>query len=411
MVAAGAASHEDEVKLETKHRTTVQIPSSLLGTCTTAAATAAKVVTLTDVTDFELNKGTVIVVKFTNTNTAQNPTLNVNNTGAKSIYYNTSVISTGALGVAGIANRYIEYMYDGTNWVWISQGIDNNTTYTLADRSMDVYCETAAATAAKVGTAYYYSLKNNSKFHIRFRYANSAQSKLTLNVGGKGAKALWINGVISSSTNYTLPAGEYECVYYNNAYYLRTDSPYAFIPSHIGQIVESTMLASEDDCKKLYGFNTSWIQHSGYMLRGATSGVNAGRQSKDGGSDTVTLTGAQSGLKGHGHGFTQPTVDGGATNTGWISADHGHNLYLEYGAAGSASFPPNNNKSGYMQLGRFGPYQNLTSGVTSNHYHSQVAHTHSVSGGAVSDAGSSNATSSHSVLPNYKNVYIWERTA
>lgn len=155
----------------------------------------------------------------------------------------------------------------------------------------------------------------------------------------------------------------------------------------------------------------TWIQHSGYMLRGATSGVNAGQQSKDGGSDTVTLTGAQSGLKGHGHGFTQPTVDGGATNTGWISADHGHNLYLEYGAAGSASYPPNNNKSGYMQLGRFGPYQNLTSGVTSNHYHSQVAHTHSVSGGAVSDAGSSNATSSHSVLPNYKNVYIWERTA
>ena len=45
------------------------------------------------------------------------------------------------------------------------------------------------------------------------------------------------------------------------------------------------------------------------------------------------------------------------------------------------------------------------------HTHSQVAHTHSVSGGKVTDASASNASSSHSTIPNYKYVYMWERTA
>jgi len=151
----------------------------------------------------------------------------------------------------------------------------------------------------------------------------------------------------------------------------------------------------------------TWISHSGYMLRGATSGVTAGQQAKDGGSDTVTLTGAQSGLKGHGHGFTQPTVNGGATNTGWISSDHSHSTTLY--KAGSAGNGTGTAFSTYMNLAGSGSYG--TSGVSANHYHSQVAHTHSVSGGAVSDAAASDATSSHSVVPNYKNVYIWERTA
>ena len=159
----------------------------------------------------------------------------------------------------------------------------------------------------------------------------------------------------------------------------------------------------------------TWIQHSGYMLRGATSGVTAGQQTKDGGSDTVTLTGAQSGLKGHGHGFTQPTVNGGATNTGYMSANNPHShgvspggVILGANTSGKGNYQPaatnwgaTNSNMGW----------NSISGADVNHYHGQVAHTHSVSGGAVSDAGASNATSAHSVLPNYKNVYIWERTA
>lgn len=68
------------------------------GTCSTAAATAAKVVACTG---FKLVTGARIIVKFTITNTVANPTLNVNGSGAKAIQYRGSAISAGYLA----ANR------------------------------------------------------------------------------------------------------------------------------------------------------------------------------------------------------------------------------------------------------------------------------------------------------------------
>ena len=101
------------------------------GTCTTAAATAAKVVTLGSTAGWELVAGTIVGVKFSYTNTASNPTLNVNSSGAKSIIYNTGTITTSNLDKAGYASRVEYYMYDGTNWVWINWGVDDNSTYYL----------------------------------------------------------------------------------------------------------------------------------------------------------------------------------------------------------------------------------------------------------------------------------------
>lgn len=62
------------------------IASSAYGICETAAGTAAKVVNFTDDQDFTLIQGTTIHVRFTATNTAANPTLNVKSTGAKPIH-------------------------------------------------------------------------------------------------------------------------------------------------------------------------------------------------------------------------------------------------------------------------------------------------------------------------------------
>lgn len=58
------------------------IANSAMGTCSTATATAAKVVVLDN---FTLTDGVTIYVRFTYSNTASSPTLNVNSTGAKSI--------------------------------------------------------------------------------------------------------------------------------------------------------------------------------------------------------------------------------------------------------------------------------------------------------------------------------------
>ena len=91
------------------------------GTCDTAAATAAKTVACTS---FTLVTGSRIVVKFTVTNTAASPTLNVNSTGAKAIQYRGSAISAGYLA----ANRTYEFIYDGTNYQLVGD-LDTNTTY------------------------------------------------------------------------------------------------------------------------------------------------------------------------------------------------------------------------------------------------------------------------------------------
>lgn len=90
------------------------------GICSTAAGTAAKTVA---VTGFNLVTGARVTVKFTVTNTAASPTLNVNGTGAKAIKYRDSTISTGYLA----ANRVYEFVYDGTDYLFMGD-INTDTT-------------------------------------------------------------------------------------------------------------------------------------------------------------------------------------------------------------------------------------------------------------------------------------------
>lgn len=91
------------------------------GTCSTAAATVAKVVTIDN---FSLETGAEISVKFTVTNTATNPTLNVNGTGAKAIYYNGAAISAGYLK----ANRVFKFIYTGSQYELVGEiNTDTNT--------------------------------------------------------------------------------------------------------------------------------------------------------------------------------------------------------------------------------------------------------------------------------------------
>ncbi|MFA6911222.1 MAG: hypothetical protein WCQ59_08880 [Candidatus Cloacimonadaceae bacterium] len=82
-------------------------------TCSTAAGTAAKVASFTN---FALEAGCLIAIKFTNGNSASGATLNVNSTGAKAIYYNGSAISTNVIATNGV---YL-LIYDGTNWVMLN---------------------------------------------------------------------------------------------------------------------------------------------------------------------------------------------------------------------------------------------------------------------------------------------------
>ena len=178
-------------------------------TCSTAANTVAKVA---NCLGFVLVAGSEITVKFTYGNTATNPTLNVNSTGAKSIYYRGAAIPSTHI----VANGTYTFRYNGTQYDLVG---DINTQSNTDNSKKDaVQCSTASGTAAKVGTAAAYNLSNNRYFFVLMENANSYAGAISLNINSTGAKTIYINGSASSSSNYTLPAGLY-LVYYDGTYY------------------------------------------------------------------------------------------------------------------------------------------------------------------------------------------------
>lgn len=101
------------------------------GTCTTNGSTAIKIVNIADPL-WKLQIGSIIVIKVSSTNTANNPKLNINNTGAKSIWYNDAIITNSYLKMAGNSTRPSMYIYNGTNYVWIGWAADGKLQDNLA---------------------------------------------------------------------------------------------------------------------------------------------------------------------------------------------------------------------------------------------------------------------------------------
>lgn len=137
------------------------------GVCSTAADTAAKTVTVSG--NFSLVTGAQVVVKFTNGNTVSTTvTLNVNNTGAKTIGWGSY---SGARYMNG--GEVLTFVYDGTNW----------------------YCKSssAALTSGNVNIGYNLQTINSDTCGL----AISAGYSITSNADG----ALYINKGNSSGNN------------------------------------------------------------------------------------------------------------------------------------------------------------------------------------------------------------------
>ena len=79
------------------------------GVCSTAAATATKTVSIPG---FKLVTGAVAYVKFSETNTASSPKLNINSTGAKNITYGGENPKASMF----YAKKIIKFLYDGTQY-------------------------------------------------------------------------------------------------------------------------------------------------------------------------------------------------------------------------------------------------------------------------------------------------------
>ena len=122
------------------------VASTLYGTCTTAAGTAAKVVTCDNFD--KLITGVTIYVKFTYSNSVANPTLNVNSTGAKTIYrYGTTAPSTSA-ATSWQAGSVVAFTYDGTYWQMVGW-LNNNDMRTAASAAPLMDGTAAVGTSAK----------------------------------------------------------------------------------------------------------------------------------------------------------------------------------------------------------------------------------------------------------------------
>lgn len=99
--------------------------SNYYGTCQTAAATVEKTVSLPG---FSLFTGAAVAVMFLNGNTAADPTLNINNTGAKAIYYRNAALTASTVGIISKNGVYL-FVYSGLCWQLIENaGFNNNCT-------------------------------------------------------------------------------------------------------------------------------------------------------------------------------------------------------------------------------------------------------------------------------------------
>ena len=79
-----------------------------------------KAITISGNDNWSLQKGAIIIVKFSNTNTASSCTLNVNNTGAKTIvdgHANKTVLTYSNDGYFDIGSK---------SWQSIGKGEDNS---------------------------------------------------------------------------------------------------------------------------------------------------------------------------------------------------------------------------------------------------------------------------------------------
>ena len=140
------------------------------GICSTAKGTAQKTVTISNIET--LTDGLSIFVKFTATNTAENPTLKINNLDPVAIKrYGTTAASTSTAS-SWNAGAVVQLIYDGTNFIMENF---NNTTYSAMT---EAEMQTGTATTARNITAA--RLKQAIEYHAPVTSVNGDTGAVTI---------------------------------------------------------------------------------------------------------------------------------------------------------------------------------------------------------------------------------------
>lgn len=142
------------------------IASSAYGTCSTAAATVAKVATIQDSQAFTLIAGTTVHIYFTYSNTAASPTLNVNSTGALPIYKYGTTVPGNTAATSWAAGAIVSFTYNTTArsagcWT-MNDHIDDTDSNTNTWRGVSVNGTALLGTGTNTGSVNFKSGTNTT---------------------------------------------------------------------------------------------------------------------------------------------------------------------------------------------------------------------------------------------------------
>ena len=192
-----------------------------LGVCSTAAATAEKGVVCPY---FSLTDGSVVFVRFVNTNTASvsSVKLNVNSTGAFNIVYRGGLLPSAGTLAAMRIYCFVYLTLNGVSAYHLVGDLDTNTTYTNASLGNGYgVCATDADVAAKVVTLSGYSLAVGGIVAVQFTNGTDAIADgVTMNINGKGAKPVYWTHETPLTTHSIYPMDIAMFVYTGTAYQL-----------------------------------------------------------------------------------------------------------------------------------------------------------------------------------------------
>ncbi len=177
-------------------------------TSSTGATTAAKVASCTNFPT--LAAGATVTVRFSTANTSTGAiTLNVNSTGAKTVYVNGAATSSSNQ-LLWAANANVTFTYDGTYW-----RVDSEP------RSWYGTGSVAAATAAKTATINEIVVCKGTSVTLNMTYENTNTSA-TLNVTSTGAKNIYYGTTTTRPTTangYGWGAGSTVTLVFDGAYW------------------------------------------------------------------------------------------------------------------------------------------------------------------------------------------------
>ena len=151
------------------------------GVCSTAASTIAKTVTISN---YKLTKNGIVSIRFSY-DVPADATLNINSTGAKSIYYNGVAITDNIIKARDTAT----FIYGEGKYNLITLNNISNVRMGFGYG----YCTTVASTTAKeASVSTNYKLTKNGIVSIRFSYDVPADATLSINY--TGVKPIYYKG-------------------------------------------------------------------------------------------------------------------------------------------------------------------------------------------------------------------------